>query len=214
MAKERDDRYTTAQELAEDLRRFLDRKPIQARRLSPLDRASRWARRHRSAVATAVALLVIVGGGLVRRRRLDRASPRACGRGRGLGGGTGTRKSVRIVDAANPPPPADVPFQRLVGRCLGPRPRGRKPQARDPGSFQAQAAATLIDFDARSGQARWRPLHPRCPSIPRQAVVDGRIGREAEEPGTGRQGRIESSGTRDGRSDRVSAPTGPRCNWG
>ena len=62
MAKERDDRYTTAQELADDLRRFLDRKPIQAQRLSPLDRASRWARRHRKAVATAIAAPAHGGG--------------------------------------------------------------------------------------------------------------------------------------------------------
>jgi len=58
MAKERDDRYTTAQELAEDLGRFLDRKPIHARRPSPLDRASRWARRHRRMLASSVVALV------------------------------------------------------------------------------------------------------------------------------------------------------------
>src|SRR5262249_6846851 len=57
MAKDRDDRYKAAQEMAEDLRRFLGGQPIQARRLSPLDRASRWARRHRNAVVAVVALL-------------------------------------------------------------------------------------------------------------------------------------------------------------
>jgi tetratricopeptide (TPR) repeat protein len=40
------DRYSTAQELADDLRRFLDDKPIQARRPSWLERARKWARRH------------------------------------------------------------------------------------------------------------------------------------------------------------------------
>ncbi|MFI5461266.1 MAG: hypothetical protein ACHRXM_38170 [Isosphaerales bacterium] len=64
MAKERDDRYKTAQELAEDLRRFLDRKPIQARRPSTLNRASRWARRHRKLVASAVVVLAIGVAGL------------------------------------------------------------------------------------------------------------------------------------------------------
>jgi eukaryotic-like serine/threonine-protein kinase len=59
MAKERTDRYKTAQELAEDLQRFLDGKPIQARRPSPLDRASRWARRHRRMVASSVVALIM-----------------------------------------------------------------------------------------------------------------------------------------------------------
>ena len=58
MTKEREDRYQSARELADDLRRFLDRKPIKARRPSPLDRASRWARVHRRAVATSLALLL------------------------------------------------------------------------------------------------------------------------------------------------------------
>ena len=92
MAKERDDRYKTAQELAEDLRRFLDRKPIQARRPSPLDRASRWARRHRKAVAAAVAFLVTAVVGLSVGVILIAQARGTCGRGRGPGGGTGSEK--------------------------------------------------------------------------------------------------------------------------
>jgi WD40 repeat protein/tRNA A-37 threonylcarbamoyl transferase component Bud32 len=48
-------RYRTAEEVADDLRRFLERKPIQARPASVVERALKWARR-RPAVA---ALLVV-----------------------------------------------------------------------------------------------------------------------------------------------------------
>src|SRR5262249_4027539 len=44
MAKEPADRYGTASELAEDLRRYLADRPILARRPSLLDRAGKWAR--------------------------------------------------------------------------------------------------------------------------------------------------------------------------
>jgi serine/threonine protein kinase/Tfp pilus assembly protein PilF len=68
MAKEPADRYQTAGALAEDLRRFLDGRPIVARRLSVVERAWRWCRRC-PAAATLVALAVVLvglvtGGGL------------------------------------------------------------------------------------------------------------------------------------------------------
>jgi serine/threonine protein kinase/Tfp pilus assembly protein PilF len=50
MAREPADRYATAGELAADLRRFLDDRPIVARRPSMLDRALKFFRRYRSAV--------------------------------------------------------------------------------------------------------------------------------------------------------------------
>jgi serine/threonine protein kinase len=59
------DRYGTAQEMADDLRRYLEDRPIQARRPSWGKVAAKWARRHRTMVwATAVVLLVsaLVGG--------------------------------------------------------------------------------------------------------------------------------------------------------
>jgi tetratricopeptide (TPR) repeat protein len=55
------DRYATAQELADDLRRFLEDRPIRARRPSPAQRLRKWGRRHRAAVtAAALCLLVTV----------------------------------------------------------------------------------------------------------------------------------------------------------
>ncbi len=43
LAKSPHERYTTAGALAEDLRRFLQKKPIRARRPSLLDRGAKWA---------------------------------------------------------------------------------------------------------------------------------------------------------------------------
>ena len=68
MAREPADRYATAGELAADLRRFLDDRPIVARRPSLLDRGLKLSRRYRSAViAGAVGLilaLAILAGSL------------------------------------------------------------------------------------------------------------------------------------------------------
>jgi serine/threonine protein kinase len=60
LAKARDERYSTAQELADDLRRFLNGEPTHARRPTLLDRASKWALRHRRSVALAGAFLVVL----------------------------------------------------------------------------------------------------------------------------------------------------------
>jgi serine/threonine protein kinase/tetratricopeptide (TPR) repeat protein len=64
LAREPGDRYGSAQDLADDLRRFLENKPIRARPPTLLDRATKWCRRHRSAVVAAVALLVMTVIGL------------------------------------------------------------------------------------------------------------------------------------------------------
>ncbi|HEV3167997.1 MAG TPA: protein kinase [Isosphaeraceae bacterium] len=59
MAKEPDARYASAQDLADDLQRFLDDKPIRARRPSPLEHMAKWTRRHRPVVMTAVSVLLL-----------------------------------------------------------------------------------------------------------------------------------------------------------
>jgi len=63
MAKEPQARYTTAQEFADDLRRFSTDQPIHAKRPALLERASRWTRRNRRlAVATLVFLVLAMIG--------------------------------------------------------------------------------------------------------------------------------------------------------
>ena len=63
MNKEPESRYATAQELADDLRRFLEHKPIRAKRPTLMERAAKWGRRHRTLVAAAflVLLFAVVG---------------------------------------------------------------------------------------------------------------------------------------------------------
>jgi serine/threonine protein kinase len=58
MAKGPADRYATARELADDLQRFLENRPIRARRPTLLERAARWGRRHRPLVVSGVLLLL------------------------------------------------------------------------------------------------------------------------------------------------------------
>src|SRR5262249_33952865 len=58
------DRYATAQELADDLQRFVEARPTRARRPSLLERATKWARRHRAVVVSAVGALLLSVAGL------------------------------------------------------------------------------------------------------------------------------------------------------
>ena len=62
LAKNVEERYATAQEMADDLRRFLEDKPILAKRPGVLERLRKWKRRHRLAVraAAVVAFLAVV----------------------------------------------------------------------------------------------------------------------------------------------------------
>jgi eukaryotic-like serine/threonine-protein kinase len=50
-------RYASAQELADDLRRFLEDRPIQAKRPTLVQRAAKWARRHKTVVRAAAVVL-------------------------------------------------------------------------------------------------------------------------------------------------------------
>jgi serine/threonine protein kinase len=63
MAKNPEDRYGSAQELADDLQRFLLDRPILARRPSLKDRAVKWSRRHRSVTVSALVFLVLASVG-------------------------------------------------------------------------------------------------------------------------------------------------------
>src|SRR5205823_11044767 len=81
MAKSPDDRYPSAAELADDVQRFLDGRPIVARPPTALGRARRWVWRHRTMArvlaAVGVVLLVVTaslgGWALVQREQRDQA---------------------------------------------------------------------------------------------------------------------------------------------
>lgn len=63
-------RYGSVEELAADLRRYLQRRPISARPDSLLYRSQRFVQRNRSAVAAVFAVLVLLVWGLVQERML------------------------------------------------------------------------------------------------------------------------------------------------
>jgi serine/threonine protein kinase/tetratricopeptide (TPR) repeat protein len=64
MARETGDRYETAQAFADDLRRFLEDRPILARRPSLVERGKRWLRRHRTVAYAATAVMAVAFAGL------------------------------------------------------------------------------------------------------------------------------------------------------
>ena len=65
IAKEPADRYATAQELAADLERFVANQPIAAKRPSLVIRSGRWARRHKSMLASVALVAILAVSGLV-----------------------------------------------------------------------------------------------------------------------------------------------------
>jgi serine/threonine protein kinase/tetratricopeptide (TPR) repeat protein len=60
MTKSRDERYQSAQALADDLGRFLSGEPALARRPGLVDRATKWARRHQAIVAVAAVSVMLL----------------------------------------------------------------------------------------------------------------------------------------------------------
>ncbi len=80
MAKDRERRYASAADMADDLRRFLQFRPVAARPFGTFSRVMRWSRRNpATTLAVGLALVLVVGGPLlfgaysqVARRRLQR----------------------------------------------------------------------------------------------------------------------------------------------
>ncbi len=60
IARRRQDRYRTAGDLAADLRRFLEDRPVHARRVGPAGRLWRWGRRNKALAALAAASIVLL----------------------------------------------------------------------------------------------------------------------------------------------------------
>jgi tetratricopeptide (TPR) repeat protein len=77
MEKDPEKRYTPAAALADDLGRFLGGEPIRARPTSARDRLWKWAKRKPAAAAlvaaTALFLVILIGGALVHQQRLRAA---------------------------------------------------------------------------------------------------------------------------------------------
>ena len=92
MARDPAHRYETADAIAEDLRRFLDDRPIRARRASVVERSLRWCRRNPivTGLASAVGLALILGTTVAMLLRHPSVS----------GGGAGAREEGLAVENA------------------------------------------------------------------------------------------------------------------
>ncbi len=60
LAKNPEERYATAGEMADDLRAFCQNRSIKAKPPSQLQRGSKWARSHQSIVAAAMVVLIVI----------------------------------------------------------------------------------------------------------------------------------------------------------
>jgi hypothetical protein len=168
IAKDRDERYPTARELALDLQRFLEDRPIRARRPSALARARKWVRRNRVRAALAAALLVVVTTAVVLGFRAASAEARRvaieydalCARAdeASLRPYAFDRSGVELLTQAITLDP-DRP-EAYVERALGP---GRSPEQK------------LADLDAAAS----RGASPRLVHLARAFVWRG-IGEEAK----------------------------------
>ena len=77
LSKNPADRYVSAQELADDLHRFLRDEPIHAKRPSVVEQARKWSRRHPSLVAAGVLIMFLsLVGSLVSNWLITRANDR------------------------------------------------------------------------------------------------------------------------------------------
>ncbi|MCA9217354.1 MAG: serine/threonine protein kinase [Planctomycetales bacterium] len=82
MEEDVDDRFSTAAEMADELRRFVAGKPIQTRRTGAIQRSIKWVKRHPKMIMAAVALLIVFSTGIstalfaVNQERLNTASQR------------------------------------------------------------------------------------------------------------------------------------------
>ena len=90
-------RYQTPVELADDLRRYRDGRPVRARADSPGYRLSKFVGRHRVEIAASVVLLALLGGGLARERSLRHRAELETAKAREVGDWV-----VSVFDVADP----------------------------------------------------------------------------------------------------------------
>lgn len=107
-AHQPDARYASARELADDLGRFLEHRPVHARRLNVLQRAGRWAQREpRLAASIAIGVAVLLGGLVATTLQWQRAQDNA------QRAGSARRFLVGLIGQASPDENGGKPFTGL-----------------------------------------------------------------------------------------------------
>jgi serine/threonine-protein kinase len=106
-------RYQTPAELAADLRRYRDGRPIRARADSAGYRLAKLAGRNRAALAGAAALLILLAGGLARERSLRHRAELEAKKAREVGNWV-----VSVFDVADPLGPARRDSGEVTARAL------------------------------------------------------------------------------------------------
>jgi serine/threonine-protein kinase len=113
LRKDPERRYRTPAELAADLRRYRDGRPIRARADSPGYRLSKFVGRHRGALAASAALLVLLAGGLARERALRHRAELEAEKAREVGDW-----GVSVFDLADPTATARRDSEDVTARAL------------------------------------------------------------------------------------------------
>jgi eukaryotic-like serine/threonine-protein kinase len=192
LQKEPGKRFESSQALAEDLRRFLDGRPILARRISGVERAWRWCRRNRfvagmiGAAATATVIVAIVATvaafafrakdrqtqealleSLTAQARATRFSRQMGQRFESL---DALKRATRIARELELPPERFDRIRDQVIACLA------LPDAKPTGRIIEQPAGTIrYCFD--SGMKRYALLHMSGTIVVRRVADDQEIRR-------------------------------------
>ena len=147
MAKDVSGRYSTAQDLGDDLRRFLEGRPVKARRASAWEQVIRWGRRNPAVASLLTALVAVFFAGFAavtvqwRRAEIRGESGQPDGRGRDRGRVPRSRASAseaqaQAADAGlRSRPGPRPPRRRRSGAALDGRgPPASAPRATRPGT--------------------------------------------------------------------------------
>jgi hypothetical protein len=175
MAKEADQRYASAQELAEDLRRFLAGQPVRARRTSRPGRLWRWCRR-KPVMATLlavilvlfVALIGVLGKGQWARHEYAIHQPNPDGPDP-----QGTERSKSVPPGPVEPPPRDAGGEDIAHNPDHPSPTEAGDVREVPvGRYLAEQGSEPSVLLARRGPAYpWAALRPNTPVLTAQTLL-------------------------------------------
>lgn len=168
--KKPDQRYAGADELADDLQRFLDGEPIKARRQGRAERGMRWLRRHPA--TTAVGALVLAAAALIVGILEVSAHRRESARADGLVVALGVADAAQLPGLTAQLEPLRHRVRDLLARIVA-KPEAELVARRNAAAFLAREDGPWVDYlvtDARQAPAASMPilrdaLRPHVPRL-------------------------------------------------